>query len=51
MDKINSLLSWVHKTNPEMTKERLIEELGKCQYSSTGLIMVWENGKKSTCDK
>lgn len=45
MDKISELLSWVRKTNPEMTRERLIEELGKCQYSSVGLVMVCENSK------
>lgn len=51
MDKISELLSWVRKTNPEMTRDRLIAELGKCQYSSAGLVIVWENGKKSAFDK
>lgn len=47
MDKIEELLKYVQKTNPEMTKERLIEELGKCRYSAIGLVMVWQNSEKS----
>lgn len=27
MDKITELLQYVHRTNPEMTREKLIEEL------------------------
>lgn len=41
-DKINELLKYVQKTNPEMTIEKLIEELGKCRYSASGLIMTWQ---------
>ncbi len=47
MDRISELLKWVQKSNPEMTKERLIEELGKCRYSAIGLIMVWQNSEKA----
>uniref|UniRef100_A0AAU8B8B9 Uncharacterized protein n=1 Tax=Dulem virus 39 TaxID=3145757 RepID=A0AAU8B8B9_9CAUD len=46
MDKIDELLKHVQKTNPEMTRERLIEELGKSRYSSVGLIMTWQNSEK-----
>lgn len=46
MDRIDDLLRYIRKTNPEMTKERLIEELGKCHYSTVGLIMTWQNSKK-----
>lgn len=46
MDKLDKLLEYIHKTNPGMTRERLIEELGKCHYSAIGLIMVWQNNKK-----
>lgn len=46
MDKLDGLLKWVQKSNPEMTRERLIEELSKCRYSTIGLIMVWQNGEK-----
>ena len=45
--KINELLKYVQKTNPDMTKEKLIEELGNCNYSSVGLVMVWKNNEKA----
>ena len=35
---IDELLSYVQRTNPDMTKEKLIEELGKSDYSARGLI-------------
>lgn len=44
--KINELLKYVKKTNPEMTKEKLIKELGKCHYSAVALVMVFENNKE-----
>ncbi len=46
MGKINELLKWVQKSNPTMTKEKLIEELSKCRYSTINLIMVWQNSEK-----
>lgn len=46
MDKIDELLKWVQKTNSEMTRDRLIEELGKCRYSTVGLILTWQNSEK-----
>jgi len=46
MDKINELLKYVRKTNPEMTREKLMNELSKCRYSAIGLIMVWQNSEK-----
>lgn len=46
MERIDELLRYVQRTNPEMTKERLIEELGKCQYSTVGLIMTWQSREK-----
>ncbi len=46
MEKINELLKHVQKTNPEMTRKKLIEELSKCRYSAIGLIMVWQNNEK-----
>lgn len=48
MDKIDGILKWIQKTNPTMTKDRLIEELGKSQCSTIGLIILWENSKKQT---
>lgn len=43
MNDINKLLEYVRKTNPTMTREKLIEELGKSRYSSIALIMVSQN--------
>ena len=40
---VDELLRYVQKTNPEMTKEKMIEELGKSRYSSIALVMVAEN--------
>jgi hypothetical protein len=40
---IDELLKIVQKTNPTMTKEKLIEELGKNRYSSVALVMVLQN--------
>lgn len=40
MDKIDKLLEYVRRTNPEMTKERLIYELEKCRYTAKSLIFT-----------
>ena len=40
---INELLKIIQKTNPDMTKDKLIEELGKSRYSSIALVMVSQN--------
>lgn len=45
----NELLSYIQRTNPEMTMERMIEELSKCRYSAAALVMVCENDRKSAC--
>ena len=45
MGKINELLKHVQKTNPEMTRKRLIEELGKSRYSVIGLLVAFKNCK------
>lgn len=42
MDKISELLQY-HRTNPEMTRERLIEELSKSDYVARSLIFTKEN--------
>lgn len=39
------LLHYIQHTNPEMTMERMIEELSKCRCSSVALAMVCENDK------
>ena len=38
MDNIDKLLEYVQKTNPEMTKEKLFDELLVCRYSTNSLI-------------
>ena len=43
MIELDKLLEYVQRTNPTMTKEKLIEELGKSRYSSISLVMVAEN--------
>ena len=43
MDRIEELLKYVQRTNPTMTKEKLIKELRKSLYSSISLFMVVEN--------
>lgn len=43
MDKISELLQYVHRTNPEMTREKLIEELSKSDYAARSLIFTKEN--------
>lgn len=49
MDKIEGLLSYIRRTNPEMTREKLMEELRKSPYSSVSLLMIAENVKKRGC--
>lgn len=36
---LDELLRYVQRTNPEMTKEKLIKELGKCHYSEVALVI------------
>ena len=43
MDKISELLQYVRRTNPEMTREKLIKELGKSDYVARSLIFTKEN--------
>ena len=43
MNDINKLLEYVKRTNPTITKEKLIEELSKNRYSSIALVMVSQN--------
>ena len=41
--EIKQLFDYVRRTNPEITKEKLIKELGKSRYSSIALVMVSQN--------
>lgn len=43
MIELSELLKYVQRTNPTMTKEKLIEELSINQYSSIALVMIAEN--------
>ena len=43
MIELDELLEYVRKTNPTMTKEKLIEELSINRYSSIALVMVSQN--------
>ena len=43
MIELDKLVEYVQKTNPTMTKEKLIEELSINRYSSIALIMIAEN--------
>ena len=43
MDKIDEMLKYGRRTNPEITRDKLIEELGKCEYSAKSLIFGFQN--------
>ena len=43
MIELNELLEYVQRTNPTITKEKLIEELSINRYSSNALVMIAEN--------
>ncbi|MCD7724321.1 MAG: hypothetical protein LUI12_02005 [Clostridiales bacterium] len=45
MEKIDELLNYVRKTNPEMTKNKLLEELFVSRCSSIGLFSIFERNK------
>lgn len=44
MDKIDELLRYIHRTNPEMTREKLINELSRSDYAaravSTNILYI-----------
>lgn len=46
MIELNKLVEYVQKTNPTMTKEKLIEELNINRYSSIALVMIVENKRQ-----
>ena len=43
MDKISELLQYVRRTNPEMTREKLVEELSKSDYVARSINFTKEN--------
>lgn len=42
MEQIKNLLEYVQKSNPEMTEDKLIEELSKSKSSASVLLMICE---------
>ena len=46
MIEIKELLRYVQRTNPDMTEEKLREELSKSTYSSMAILFTMENVKK-----
>lgn len=46
MIEIKELLRYVQRTNPQMTEEKLREELSKSTYSSMAILFTMENVKK-----
>lgn len=46
MDRIDEILLYIQKTNPEMTRKKLIEELSKSDYAAKSLIFGAMNVKK-----
>ena len=43
MGEISELLQYVRRTNPEMTRERLMEELSKSDYVARSINFTKEN--------
>lgn len=42
MKQITQLLEYVQKSNPEMTEDKLIEELSKSRLSASVLLMLYK---------
>lgn len=47
MDRIDELLEDIKKSNPEMTRERLILELSQSRYSTAGLWNTYKQNDKN----
>lgn len=47
MDKVDELLRYVQKTNPEMTREKLMDELSRSDYAAKSLIFTAETFRKN----
>lgn len=39
----NELLEYIQRTNPEMTMERMMHELSKCEYVAKSVIFTAQN--------
>lgn len=40
MDNIDKILEYIRRTNPDMTRQKLIEELGQSRYIVKALVIV-----------
>lgn len=40
MDNIDRILEYIRRTNPDMTRQKLIEELGQSYYITKALVIV-----------
>lgn len=49
MDKIDRLLEYIHRTNPEMTRQKLIEKLGESDYSAKSIYFLAIQNFTKTC--
>ena len=49
MIEIQKLLRYVQRTNPQMTEEKLRDELSKSTYTSMAILFTMENVKKKAC--
>lgn len=43
MDRIDRLLEYIHRTNPEITRQKLIEELGESDYSAKSIYFFGDS--------
>lgn len=43
---IDTLLKRIQRTNPNLTKDKLIEELKQSPYSTVAILMTMENVKR-----
>ena len=46
MIELDKLVEYIQKTNPEMTREKLVHELSKSEYAAKSLIFGEMNVKK-----
>ncbi len=40
MDSIDKILEYIRRTNPDMTRQKLVEELGQSRYITKALVIV-----------
>lgn len=45
MNEIDRILQYVKKSNPEMTRERLVYELGRSIYATRSLVFTANNSQ------